>query len=142
MEQSSREGKSSNLLVNKHKYPRAFQSSVLSCLYYYGANICWTVLCRRGCLTNRMSLFVQALEDEDHDGNESDSSVDSGSSSGPNFNYILNMPLWCLTKEKVEELLKQRDVKVQSKKTTTLSTVKAGLCSCLSMCLCDHRKPN
>lgn len=49
---------------------------------------------------------------EEEDGNESDSSVDSGSSSGPNFNYILNMPLWCLTKEKVEELLKQRDQKV------------------------------
>ncbi|XP_051948488.1 DNA topoisomerase 2-beta-like isoform X2 [Xyrauchen texanus] len=53
----------------------------------------------------------KSLEDEDIDGNESDSSVDSGSSSGPNFNYILNMPLWCLTKEKVEELLKQRDMK-------------------------------
>ncbi|KAF5909132.1 DNA topoisomerase 2-beta isoform X1, partial [Clarias magur] len=53
----------------------------------------------------------KALEDEDHDGNVSDSSVDSGSSSGPNFNYILNMPLWCLTKEKVDELLKQRDLK-------------------------------
>lgn len=49
---------------------------------------------------------------EEEDGNNSDSSVDSGSSSGPNFNYILNMPLWCLTKEKVEELLKQRDQKV------------------------------
>lgn len=54
----------------------------------------------------------QAQEEDYHDGNESDSSVDSGSSSGPNFNYILNMPLWCLTKEKVEELLKQRDQKV------------------------------
>ncbi|KAB5517842.1 hypothetical protein PHYPO_G00171840 [Pangasianodon hypophthalmus] len=53
----------------------------------------------------------KALEDEDHDGNTSDSSEDSGSSSGPNFNYILNMPLWCLTKEKVDELLKQRDMK-------------------------------
>ncbi|KAK3525400.1 hypothetical protein QTP86_031526, partial [Hemibagrus guttatus] len=53
----------------------------------------------------------KALEDEDNDGNISDSSVDSGSSSGPKFNYILNMPLWCLTKEKVDELLKQTDVK-------------------------------
>ncbi|XP_028453802.1 DNA topoisomerase 2-beta isoform X2 [Perca flavescens] len=53
----------------------------------------------------------KAQEEEDRDGNESDSSVDSGSSSGPNFNYILNMPLWCLSKEKVEELLKQRDHK-------------------------------
>ncbi|XP_051519096.1 DNA topoisomerase 2-beta isoform X1 [Myxocyprinus asiaticus] len=53
----------------------------------------------------------KSLEEEDGEGNESDSSIDSGSSSGPNFNYILNMPLWCLTKEKVEELLKQRDMK-------------------------------
>uniref|UniRef100_A0A4W4HGF2 DNA topoisomerase 2 n=1 Tax=Electrophorus electricus TaxID=8005 RepID=A0A4W4HGF2_ELEEL len=53
----------------------------------------------------------KALEDEDHDGHESDSSLNSGSSSGPNFNYILNMPLWCLTKEKVDEVLKQRDIK-------------------------------
>uniref|UniRef100_A0A3P8WAI5 DNA topoisomerase 2 n=1 Tax=Cynoglossus semilaevis TaxID=244447 RepID=A0A3P8WAI5_CYNSE len=53
----------------------------------------------------------KAQEEEDNDGNESDGSLDSGSSSGPNFNYILNMPLWCLTKEKVEELLKQRDHK-------------------------------
>ncbi|XP_056596916.1 DNA topoisomerase 2-beta isoform X2 [Triplophysa dalaica] len=53
----------------------------------------------------------KSLEDEEGDGNDSDSSVDSGSSSGPNFNYILNMPLWCLTKEKVEDLLKQRDMK-------------------------------
>lgn len=55
--------------------------------------------------------FLRQAQDEE-DGNESDGSVDSGSSSGPNFNYILNMPLWCLTKEKVEELLKQRDQKV------------------------------
>lgn len=53
----------------------------------------------------------KSLEEEDDDGNDSDSSIDSGSSSGPNFNYILNMPLWCLTKEKVDELLKQRDQK-------------------------------
>uniref|UniRef100_A0A3P9IX37 DNA topoisomerase 2 n=1 Tax=Oryzias latipes TaxID=8090 RepID=A0A3P9IX37_ORYLA len=53
----------------------------------------------------------KAQEEGETDGNQSDSSVDSSSSSGPNFNYILNMPLWCLTKEKVEELLKQRDIK-------------------------------
>ncbi|XP_039593428.1 DNA topoisomerase 2-beta [Polypterus senegalus] len=49
-------------------------------------------------------------EEDEMDNDDDDSSVDSGSS-GPNFNYILNMPLWCLTKEKVEELLKQRDAK-------------------------------
>ncbi|XP_071763633.1 DNA topoisomerase 2-beta isoform X1 [Centroberyx gerrardi] len=53
----------------------------------------------------------KAQDEEDRDANDSDSSIDSGSSSGPNFNYILNMPLWCLSKEKVDELLKQRDHK-------------------------------
>lgn len=53
----------------------------------------------------------KSQEEDDDDGNDSDGSIDSGSSSGPNFNYILNMPLWCLTKEKVDELLKQRDHK-------------------------------
>ncbi|XP_068560677.1 DNA topoisomerase 2-beta isoform X1 [Cebidichthys violaceus] len=53
----------------------------------------------------------KAQEEDYRDGNESDGSVDSGSSSGPNFNYILNMPLWCLSKEKVDDLLKQRDHK-------------------------------
>ncbi|GFO18402.1 DNA topoisomerase 2 [Plakobranchus ocellatus] len=33
------------------------------------------------------------------------------STSGPDFNYLLSMPLWNLTKEKKEELLKQRDQK-------------------------------
>ncbi|XP_034561189.1 DNA topoisomerase 2-beta isoform X2 [Notolabrus celidotus] len=50
-------------------------------------------------------------EDANDNGNDSDSSVDSNSTSGPNFNYILNMPLWCLSKEKVDDLLKQRDQK-------------------------------
>ncbi len=69
----------------------------------------------------------QAQEEDYRDGNESDSSVDSGSSSGPNFNYILNMPLWCLTKEKVDELLKQRDHKVFS---MTASSFKSPALAC------------
>ncbi|KAL4629674.1 DNA topoisomerase 2-beta [Arapaima gigas] len=53
----------------------------------------------------------KSLEDDDKDNEDSDSSIDSGSLTGPNYNYILGMQLWCLTKEKVEELLKQRDSK-------------------------------
>ncbi|KAG8455002.1 hypothetical protein GDO86_001284 [Hymenochirus boettgeri] len=49
-------------------------------------------------------------EDELQDQNE-DSSSDSGMGSGPDFNYILNMSLWSLSKEKVDELIKQRDLK-------------------------------
>ncbi|XP_023676648.1 DNA topoisomerase 2-alpha [Paramormyrops kingsleyae] len=39
--------------------------------------------------------------------------------SGPDYNYLLNMPMWYLTKEKKEELCKQRDAKL-----TELNTLK------------------
>ncbi|XP_018425661.1 PREDICTED: DNA topoisomerase 2-beta isoform X1 [Nanorana parkeri] len=51
-----------------------------------------------------------AEEDDLQDLNDS-SSTNSGSASGPDFNYILNMSLWSLSKEKVDELIKQRDSK-------------------------------
>lgn len=37
---------------------------------------------------------------------------DNEDSSGPDYNYLLSMPMWFLTKEKKEELCKQRDAKV------------------------------
>uniref|UniRef100_A0A4W3J3D7 DNA topoisomerase 2 n=1 Tax=Callorhinchus milii TaxID=7868 RepID=A0A4W3J3D7_CALMI len=40
-----------------------------------------------------------------------DNSSLSIAGTGPDFNYIMNMPLWCLSKEKVDELLKQKDSK-------------------------------
>ncbi|GAB5576893.1 DNA topoisomerase 2-beta isoform X1 [Prionailurus iriomotensis] len=52
-----------------------------------------------------------AAEEEETQNQHDDSSSDSGTPSGPDFNYILNMSLWSLTKEKVEELIKQRDAK-------------------------------
>lgn len=56
-------------------------------------------------------------EDVDEDDEEGDvESTASGSSGGPDFNYILNNPLWCLTKEKKDALLKQRDEKVSEQK--------------------------
>ncbi|TRY99029.1 hypothetical protein DNTS_024575 [Danionella cerebrum] len=70
------------------------------------------MLLQKGYESDPVAAWNKAQEkEEDGDANDSDSSVDSEPSSGPNFNYILNMPLWCLTKEKVEELLKQRDLK-------------------------------
>uniref|UniRef100_A0A4W4HHR6 DNA topoisomerase 2 n=1 Tax=Electrophorus electricus TaxID=8005 RepID=A0A4W4HHR6_ELEEL len=64
------------------------------------------MLVQRGYESDPVAAWNKAQE-------KSDSSLNSGSSSGPNFNYILNMPLWCLTKEKVDEVLKQRDIKVR-----------------------------
>uniref|UniRef100_A0A8C2YC25 DNA topoisomerase 2 n=1 Tax=Coturnix japonica TaxID=93934 RepID=A0A8C2YC25_COTJA len=54
----------------------------------------------------------KAAEEEEPQNPNDDASSASGSTSGPDFNYILNMSLWSLTKEKVEELIKQRDSKV------------------------------
>uniref|UniRef100_A0A8C2E5A2 DNA topoisomerase 2 n=1 Tax=Cyprinus carpio TaxID=7962 RepID=A0A8C2E5A2_CYPCA len=71
------------------------------------------MLVQRGYESDPVAAWNKAQEkvstEKDEELNQSE--LDSGSSSGPNFNYILNMPLWCLTKEKVQELLKQRDLK-------------------------------
>ncbi|KAM4706361.1 DNA topoisomerase 2-beta [Rhinophrynus dorsalis] len=53
----------------------------------------------------------KAAEEEDLQDPNEDSSSESGAGSGPDFNYILNMSLWSLSKEKVDELIKQRDIK-------------------------------
>lgn len=37
---------------------------------------------------------------------------DAENSQGPDYNYLLSMPMWFLTKEKKDELCKQRDTKV------------------------------
>ncbi|CAJ0964566.1 unnamed protein product [Ranitomeya imitator] len=64
-------------------------------------------------------------EDEIQDPNE-DNSSDSGATSGPDFNYILNMSLWSLSKEKVDELIKQRDMKVAFFDTCVVSDASVG----------------
>ena len=38
-------------------------------------------------------------------------STSSDSTGGPDYNYILGMALWCLSREKKDDLLKQRDDK-------------------------------
>ena len=51
-------------------------------------------------------VFLQMIDDDLN--NSDDEEVESG----PDFNYILSMPIWNLTKEKKEELCKKRDEKV------------------------------
>ena len=43
---------------------------------------------------------------------ESEAGSVVSSDAGPDFNYILNMNLWSLSKEKKDELLSERDKKV------------------------------
>ncbi|KAM6897501.1 DNA topoisomerase 2-alpha [Xenentodon cancila] len=48
----------------------------------------------------------EEMETEEEEGAEKDDN------SGPDYNYLLSMPMWFLTKEKKEELCKQRDAKL------------------------------
>uniref|UniRef100_A0A3Q3VN89 DNA topoisomerase 2 n=1 Tax=Mola mola TaxID=94237 RepID=A0A3Q3VN89_MOLML len=43
---------------------------------------------------------------------EEEEEVENDDTSGPDYNYLLSMPMWFLTKEKKEELCKQRDAKL------------------------------
>lgn len=54
-------------------------------------------------------------EEETEDGEEEEKE----DTSGPDYNYLLSMPMWFLTKEKKEELCRQRDAKM-----TELNTLK------------------
>lgn len=52
------------------------------------------------------------IDTEDSEMEDDGSVATSGSGSGPDFGYLLNMAILSLTKEKKDELLKQRDAKV------------------------------
>ncbi|KAM5273415.1 DNA topoisomerase 2-alpha [Ctenodactylus gundi] len=52
-------------------------------------------------------------ENEESDSEKETAKGDSATDSGPTFNYLLDMPLWYLTKEKKDELCKQRNEKEQ-----------------------------
>lgn len=60
-------------------------------------------------------------ENEENEESESESSSPAAES-GPTFNYLLDMPLWYLTKEKKDELCKQRDEKEQELNTLKKKT--------------------
>ncbi|XP_041476375.1 DNA topoisomerase 2-alpha-like [Lytechinus variegatus] len=53
----------------------------------------------------------QKTAEEDEDSFDDTASDSSEAGSGPDYNYLLGMSLWSLTKEKKNELLKQRDDK-------------------------------
>ncbi|NXT15797.1 TOP2A topoisomerase, partial [Prunella fulvescens] len=70
------------------------------------------VLIQRGYESDPVKAWKEAQnKDEEGGGEEEESDKESAAASGPDFNYLLNMPLWYLTKEKKDELCKQRDNK-------------------------------
>jgi len=65
-----------------------------------------------------VKAWKQAQEkNEEMEGEEEEEAEEN--TGGPDYNYLLNMPMWFLTKEKKEELCKQRDAKL-----TELDTLK------------------
>ncbi|XP_055431901.1 DNA topoisomerase 2-alpha isoform X2 [Bubalus kerabau] len=56
-------------------------------------------------------------ENEESDNEKETEKSDSATDSGPTFNYLLDMPLWYLTKEKKDELCRLRNEKEQELET-------------------------
>uniref|UniRef100_A0A8B9MWV6 DNA topoisomerase 2 n=1 Tax=Accipiter nisus TaxID=211598 RepID=A0A8B9MWV6_9AVES len=67
------------------------------------------VLIQRGYESDPVKAWKESQNKQEQEEEESDK--ESGAATGPDFNYLLNMPLWYLTKEKKDELCKQRDKK-------------------------------
>ena len=62
----------------------------------------------------------KAVASVNNDPAEEDEGVedgDGGEEEQADFNYLLSMPMWSLTREKKEELLKNRDKKVRNNQT-------------------------
>ncbi|XP_065507105.1 DNA topoisomerase 2-alpha [Caloenas nicobarica] len=70
------------------------------------------VLIQRGYESDPVKAWKELQNKEEEEEEEQDGSdKESAAATGPDFNYLLNMPLWYLTKEKKDELCKQRDNK-------------------------------
>ncbi|XP_009867181.1 PREDICTED: DNA topoisomerase 2-alpha, partial [Apaloderma vittatum] len=70
------------------------------------------VLVQRGYESDPVKAWKESQNKEEEEEEEKEESdKESAASAGPDFNYLLNMPLWYLTKEKKDELCKQRDNK-------------------------------
>ena len=85
-----------------------------SCLSPYLPSDYWNELkpCRFAkCLCVRACLRLCVQTEDEIEAGADDEEVKEDTS-GPDFNYLLSMPMWFLTKEKKEELCRQRDAKV------------------------------
>lgn len=80
------------------------------------------VLIQRGYDSDPVKAWKEAQqkvpdEEENEESDTETSTSDSAAEAGPTFNYLLDMPLWYLTKEKKDELCKQRNEKEQELNT-------------------------
>ena len=66
----------------------------------------------RGFASDPVKAWKQSIS-SDRNGEESEGEEGEGEESGgPDYNYLLTMQLWSLTRERKEDLLKNRDKKV------------------------------
>ncbi|XP_048221959.1 DNA topoisomerase 2-alpha [Perognathus longimembris pacificus] len=78
------------------------------------------VLIQRGYDSDPVKAWKEAQQkvpDDEEDEESDNEKKESVPDSGPSFNYLLDMPLWYLTKEKKDELCKQRNEKEQELET-------------------------
>ncbi|XP_061873943.1 DNA topoisomerase 2-alpha isoform X2 [Colius striatus] len=73
------------------------------------------LLIQRGYKSDPVKAWKESQSKEE--GEEEESDKEPTADTGPDFNYLLNMPLWYLTKEKKDELCKQRDNKEKELET-------------------------
>ncbi|XP_068023099.1 DNA topoisomerase 2-alpha [Melanerpes formicivorus] len=71
------------------------------------------LLVQRGYESDPVKAWKESQNEEEEKGEEEEGDKEATAAAGPDFNYLLNMPLWYLTKEKKEELCKQKDNKVK-----------------------------
>ena len=64
----------------------------------------------RGYRSDPVKVWKAEMSDEGEEGEEEE--AESRDKGQPDYNYLLSMQLWSLTREKKEELLKNRDKKV------------------------------
>ncbi|XP_064030323.1 DNA topoisomerase 2-alpha [Pogoniulus pusillus] len=74
------------------------------------------LLVQRGYESDPVKAWKESQNKEEEEGEEEEEK-EATASAGPDFNYLLNMPLWYLTKEKKDELCKQRNNKVNELET-------------------------
>ncbi len=65
-----------------------------------------------GYRSDPVKAWKASITSEDEGAKSQDEEEESGEEKGPDFNYLLSMSMWSLTREKKEELLKNRDAKV------------------------------
>ncbi|XP_073539488.1 DNA topoisomerase 2-alpha [Phyllobates terribilis] len=70
------------------------------------------MLVQRGYDSDPVKTWKQTQEKEEAGEMIEEEEETEQSTSGPDYNYLLNMPMWYLTKEKKDELCKQRDTKI------------------------------